>query len=111
VFWISVCLRGRKGDDVYARVAAFEGGDTDRIRQVNEQRRQQEGWMPKGVRRVLVLNDEQGSKRLFVTMFDSREALQSAEQQFEQMGNEIPEEIRGRRTSLDVYEVVVDEAV
>jgi hypothetical protein len=29
----------------------------------------------------------------------------------EQMGDEIPEDVRGRRTALDVYEVVADETV
>ena len=96
---------------MYARVAAFEGGDVDRIRQVNEERRQQPGWMPEGVKRVMVLNDDGGNKRLFITFFDSREALDAANQTFEQMGNEIPEEVRGRRASLDVYEVVADETV
>jgi hypothetical protein len=96
---------------MYARVASFEGGDVERIRQVNEERRQQPGWMPEGVKRVMVLNDDGGNKRLFITFFDSREALDAATQTFEQMGNEIPEEVRGRRASLDVYEVVADEAV
>jgi hypothetical protein len=96
---------------MYARVATFEGGDTERIRQMNAERRQQEGWMPEGVKRVLVLNDEAAGKRLFVTFFDSREELDAASQRFEQMGGDIPEEIRGRRTSLDTYEVVADETV
>jgi hypothetical protein len=96
---------------VYARIAGFEGGDVERIRQVNEERRQQEGWMPEGVKRVLVLNDEAGGKRLFITFFDSREELEAANQKFDQMGDDIPEEIRGRRTSLDAYEVVADETV
>jgi hypothetical protein len=96
---------------MYARVAAFEGGDVERIRQMNEERRQQEGWMPEGVERVLVLNDDQGNKRLFITFFESREAVDAANQKFEQMGDEIPEDVRGRRASLDVYEVVADETV
>ena len=96
---------------MYARVAVFEGGDVERIRQMNEERRQQEGWMPEGVKRVLVLNDDQSNKRLFITFFDSREAVDAAEQQFGQMGDEIPEDVRGSRASLDVYEVVADETV
>ena len=52
----------------------------------------------------------QGDKRLFVTFFDSREAMQAAEQRFEEMGNEIPEDVRGRRVSVDTYEVVMDDA-
>ena len=96
---------------MYARVAAFEGGDTERIRQMNDERRQQEGWMPEGVKRVLVLNDEQGGKRLFITFFDSEEAVEAASQTFEQMGDDIPEDVRGRRTSVGVYEVLGDESV
>jgi hypothetical protein len=93
---------------MYARVATFEGGDLERIRQMNEERRDQPGWMPEGVKRVLVLN---GDSRLFITFFESREALDSASQQFEQMGDEIPEDVRGSRKGVDVYEVLADETV
>jgi hypothetical protein len=96
---------------MYARVATFEGGDLERIRQMNEERRQQSGWMPEGVKRVLVLNDAASGKRHFITFFESRDELDAASQQFEQMGNEIPEDVRGRRTGVDVYEVVADETV
>ncbi len=91
---------------MFARVATFEGGDVERLRQLNEER-MSSGAMnpPAGVRRALVL---EGDRRLFVTFFDSREELEAAEARFEQMGDEIPEEIRGRRTSVDVYEVVFD---
>jgi hypothetical protein len=78
---------------------------------MNEERRASgSSGMPEGVRRVMVLDDEQGGKRLFVTFFDSREALDAAQSTFESMGDEIPEEVRGRRTGVDVYEVVADEA-
>jgi hypothetical protein len=95
---------------VFARVAAFEGGDTERLRQLNEEQ-MAAGTMafPDGVRRVLVLSDQDGVRRLFISFFDSREAVESAEQQFEQKGDEIPEEVRGRRTSVKVYEVVFDQ--
>jgi hypothetical protein len=48
---------------------------------------------------------------MFVALFDSREALEAAEPGFEAMGNEIPEDVRGRRTAVDYYEVVFDEDV
>jgi hypothetical protein len=95
---------------MYARVATFEGGDLERIRQMNEERRQEPGWMPEGVKRVLVMNSDQG-ERLFITFFESREALESASQQFEQMGDQIPEDVRGRRTGVGVYEILADETV
>jgi hypothetical protein len=96
---------------MYARVATFEGGDLDRIRQMNEERREQPGWMPEGVKRVLVLNDEGSGKRHFITFFESREDLDAASQRFEQMGDDIPEDVRGRRVGVDVYEVLADETV
>jgi hypothetical protein len=58
----------------------------------------------------MVLNDEAGGKRLFISFFDSREALDAAEARFESMGDEIPEDVRGRRTSVAVYEVSFDQA-
>ena len=48
-----------------------------------------------------------GRKRLFISFFDSREAVAAAEARFESMGDEIPEDIRGQRTSVHSYEVVV----
>jgi hypothetical protein len=57
------------------------------------------------VKRVMVL---QGDRRLFITFFDSREELEAAAERFEQMGDEIPEEVRGRRVGVDVYEVLFD---
>jgi len=95
---------------MYARVASFEGGDTERLRELNEERRASGATgMPDGVKRVQVLDDREGGRRLFITLFDSREAADAAEAAFESMGAEIPEEIRGRRTSVAVYEVVFDE--
>ena len=91
---------------MWARVAGFEGGDLDRLRQENQRRSQDESALPEGMQRVLVLADETGNRRLFVTFFDSREAIEAAEQQFERMGDEIPEEVRGRRVSREYYEVV-----
>ena len=96
---------------MYARVATFEGGDLERIRQMNEERRDQPGWMPEGVKRVLVLNDPASGKRHFITFFESHEELDAASQQFDQMGDDIPEDVRGRRVGLDVYEVLADETV
>ena len=96
---------------MYARIASFEGGDEERLRQMNEER-MSSGEMnpPEGLKKVLLLGNNEAGKRLFITFFDDREAVAAAEQRFEQMGDEISEEIRGRRTSVDVYEVVFDEA-
>jgi hypothetical protein len=89
-----------------ARIATFEGGDAERLRQLNEER-MASGDMnrPPGIKRALVL---QGDRRLFITFFDSRDELEAAEQGFDRMGDEIPEEIRGKRVGVDVYEVLFD---
>jgi hypothetical protein len=92
-----------------ARVAMFEGGDIEQIRKLNEERRASgSSGMPEGVSRILVLNEGERNRRLFVTFFETREALDAAEAQFESMGNEIPEDVRGRRLSVDVYDVAYD---
>jgi hypothetical protein len=90
---------------MFARVATFEGGDEERLKQMNEER-MSSGTLnaPAGLRKAMVLSAP-GKGRLFVTFFDSREAIEAVEQRFEEMGDEIPEEVRGRRTGVDVYEV------
>ena len=91
---------------MYARVATFEGGDREELRRLNEQR-MRDGTMnpPEGIRSILLLEDRMNDRHLFMTFFDTREAIDAAEERFEQMGDEIPEELRGRRLSVDVYEV------
>lgn len=95
---------------MYARIASFEGGDTERLRQMSEEN-MASGQMafPDGMKRAMVLVGD--NRRLFMTFFDSKEAVEAAESQFEKMGDDVPEEVRGRRTSVDVYEVVWEETL
>ena len=97
---------------MYARIATFEGGDTERLRQINQDR-MSSGEMnaPAGMKRVLLLAGEESNKRMFVAFFDSREEIDAARERFESMGDEIPEDVRGRRTSVEIYEVVTDQEV
>jgi hypothetical protein len=96
---------------MYARIASFEGGDNDRLQQLNEERmRSGEMQAPDGMKRAMVLADRDGNRRLFVTFFDSRDQVDAAEEGFDRMGDTIPEDVRGRRTSVDVYEVVFDQS-
>ena len=92
---------------MFARVASFEGGDVERLREMNEER-MNAGTMelPEGLKSAMVLQDSAKGRRLFITFFDTQEAIDAAEQRFEAMGDEIPEDVRGRRTSVDTYEVV-----
>jgi hypothetical protein len=92
---------------MFARVASFEGGDVERLREMNEER-MRDGTMelPPGLKRAMVLQDSDGDRRLFISFFDTREAIDAASARFEAMGGEVPEELRGRRTAVDVYDVV-----
>ncbi|HEY6604883.1 MAG TPA: hypothetical protein VIZ44_00930 [Gaiellaceae bacterium] len=97
---------------MWARIASFEGGDTEKLQKLNEER-MQSGEMnpPEGIKRVMVLADDENKRRMFVAMFDSREAIEAAEPRFESMGDEVPEDVRGRRTGVDYYEVVFDQSM
>ena len=92
---------------MFARIASFQGGDVERLREMNDQS-MSDGTanLPAGLTGAMVLQDSNNDRRLFITFFDSRDAVTAAEQRFEEMGDEVPEEIRGRRTAVDVYEVV-----
>jgi hypothetical protein len=105
---ILVHLSTKEAHGMFARVTVHEGGDTERLRKMNDERRAA-GTMglPEGVRRVMLLAGAR--RRVFITFFDSREAIAAAEARFETMGDEIPEEIRGKRVSVDVYEVMHEE--
>ena len=61
---------------MFARIATFEGGDGEELRRMNEERMADgTAGIPDGVTRVLVL---QGDHRLFVTFFESRQAMEDA---------------------------------
>jgi hypothetical protein len=93
---------------MFARVTRHDGGDNEKLRAMNEERMASESGLglPDGCRRAMVLIGD--GHRLFVTFFDSQAAIEAAEPSFEAMGEVYPEEIRGRRASVDVYEVAFD---
>ena len=62
-----------------------------------------------GAKRFLMLIDRDGGTSLGITFFDSEDAIRAAEPIFEKMGDEVPEELRGRRTSVETYEVAIDD--
>ena len=49
--------------------------------------------MPEGLRERDGVEDSAKGRRLSVTLFDSREAIDVAEQRFEAMGEETPEDV------------------
>ena len=93
---------------MWVRVATFEGGDTQQLDKLTSER-MSSGEMvpPDGMSSVLVLDDKDAGKHKFLAFFDSRDALEAAEAGFDRQGDTIPEEIRGRRTSVHYYDVVI----
>ena len=96
---------------MYARVAAFENRDMSLADELTGQVRERvrSGQDVPATRGFLMLIDRQAGTSLGISFFDSEEAIRGAETAFERMGDEIPEEMRGRRISVDVYEVAVQE--
>jgi hypothetical protein len=95
---------------MWVRVATFEGGDTQKVDELMQERMSSgEMTPPEGMTSVLILDDKDAKKRKFLAFFDSRETLEAAEEGFDRQGDTIPEEIRGKRTTVHYYEVVVFE--
>jgi hypothetical protein len=96
---------------MYARVAAFENRDMSLADELTGQVRERvrAGQDVPDARGFLMLIDREAGKALGISFFDSEEAIRAAEPAFERMGDEIPEEMRGRRVSVDTYEVAVHE--
>jgi hypothetical protein len=95
---------------MWVRVATFEGVDKEKMDAIMEERMSSgEMTPPEGMNSVLVLEDTDAKKRKFLAFFDGRDAITAAEAGFEQMGDTIPENIRGKRTTVHYYEVVVNE--
>ena len=93
---------------MWVRVATFEGGDTETLDKVMDER-MSSGEMPPpgGMSSVLILDDKDAKKRKFFAFFEGHDALEAAEAGFDQMGDTIPEEIRGKRTSVHYYDVLI----
>jgi len=93
---------------MWVRVATFEGGDTEKLDELMDER-MSSGAMPPpgGMSSVLILDDKEAKKRKFFAFFEGHDALEAAEAGFDQMGDTIPEEIRGKRTSVHYYDVLI----
>jgi heme-degrading monooxygenase HmoA len=94
---------------MFARVAAFEGRDmtlADELIATVTDKAQREDAIP-GAHGFLMLVDREKGTALGITMFATEEDLRDAEPAFEEMASTIPEGMRGRRVSVDVYEVLM----
>lgn len=96
---------------MYARLATFENADMSQIDELIAGIDERSSGTPDvpDIRRILMLLDREGGGTMGITFFETEEALRAAEPGFERLGNEIPEERRGKRTSVEVYEVAFEE--
>ena len=95
---------------MFARVATFEGVDVAAARGTIEGARERlllitremPGWQG-----VLQLTDAQSGKVMTISLFDTEENMQAAEETFESMPQQVPEvqQVAGRRTSVERFEV------
>lgn len=108
---------------MYARIARFEGLDTSRIdEQVAEMKRQmaegRSGDLPAGappqvttlmetVKRFVQFVDRDSGSAIGVAFFDTEADMQRADAALNEMS---PGEGGGRRTSVEAYEIVLDES-
>jgi hypothetical protein len=93
---------------MFARVATFEDRDMtladELTAKVRDKARQDA--IP-GAHGFLMLVDREEGTALGITMFATEKELRNAEPAFEDLASTIPEEMRGRRVSVDVYEVLL----
>jgi len=93
---------------VIARVANFEGGDAAEMsRMNNEMLVERPDSLPAGVLRVMVLMRDDTSWSV-ISFFDNEETAAAAEARWAEMGDEIPENVRGKRVSVETFEVGFD---
>src|ERR1700730_9283659 len=92
---------------MYARVASFEGRDSSLTDQLIQRVRDQGPSSVPDAKGFLGLFDRDRGTSLGITFFDSEEAITGSEQAFEDMAKNFSPEMRGRRTSVDTYEVTI----
>src|SRR5437016_2252595 len=94
---------------MYARVASFEGRDSSLTDQLIQRVRDQGPSAVPDAKGFLGLFDRERGTSVGVTFFDSEEAIRNSAQAFEDMAKDFPPEMRGTRSSVDVYEITAFE--
>lgn len=92
---------------MYARVASFEGRDSNLTDELIKRVRDQGPSSVPDAKGFLGLFDRERGTALGITFFDSAEAIRNSEQAFEDMAQNFPTEMRGRRASVDIHEVMI----
>lgn len=100
---------------MYARVAEFENpglSDPSLAEELKSRARETAPkWreaLPNAQGHLMLIDREQG-RGLGITFFESEAQIREAEPVFEEMGNQIREETRGKRIGVNVYEVLTAE--
>jgi hypothetical protein len=91
---------------MYARVAAFERPDPTGVDEVIATVKERGDSIPGLQGRMFLIDREQGTA-LGITIFETAQAIRDAEPAFDELAATIPEEQRGRRVSVDTYEVLL----
>jgi hypothetical protein len=94
---------------MYARIARFEGGQADAIRQSAEEiGTRAESGPPDGVpaKGFLLLIDPDNGRGLGISLFESEEDLRKGDEVLNSMSP--PSADMGHRASVETYEVAVD---
>jgi heme-degrading monooxygenase HmoA len=100
---------------MYARVAEFDNPRLSEPSLVDELTKAARDSSPKWQEALpnaqghLMLIDRDNGRSLGITFFETEEQIQEAQPVFERMGNEIPEETRGKRVGVSSYEVLTAE--
>ena len=92
---------------MYARVASFEGRDSSLTDELIKRVRDQGPSSVPDAKGFLGLFDRERGTALGITFFDSAEAIRNSEQAFEDMAQNFPTEMRGRRASVDIHDVMI----
>jgi hypothetical protein len=90
---------------MHARIARFEGRDPSLTDELIQRVRDVGPASVPEAKGFLGLFDRERGTALAVTFFDSEESIRNSEQAFEDMARNFPQEMRGRRTSVEVCEV------
>jgi hypothetical protein len=99
-----------KEDEMYARVARWEGADAKSLEESAAQiraRAESEGGPPPGVpaKEFLLLHDTAAGKAIAVTMFESEEDYRQGDETLNSMSP--PGEGMGNRVSVEKFELAV----
>ena len=91
-----------------ARIARFEGGNADEMRRLNNELLvERPSELPDGLLRVMVLMSDEAHWSV-ISFFADEESARAAEARWEELGDTIPERVRGRRVGLETCEVAFD---